>query len=114
MPVSGTETELARNSSRRHDADRWTEIAILRTPQGYKVEIVGRSVRPGEVDRVRTEESPSPHVIVEAIAPRTASTDGQPGKPRLTWVARKTLLEAAEKDPALADALDEFDSFPPA
>jgi hypothetical protein len=103
--LAQTEDELlARNSSRRRESDlRWTELEIYRTSAGYRVVITGRSIVPGEEDRVRTEETPSAEVVVEACAP-----SGPDGRPRLTWVSRKTLLEAALLDDDLSEALDDW------
>lgn len=103
---------LARNSSRRRpEQDRWTELALYLLPPEdvdayptYRVEITGRSTRPGETDRVRVEETTSPEVVVDLCAPR----DKQTGVPTLTWVGRKTLLEAALLDEALSLALDDW------
>jgi len=105
---------LTSNSSRRRpDQDRWTELSIYRADPAddpnlvapvYTVEIVGRSCRPGEVDRTRVEATTSPHFVVDLCALRDKVT----GVPTLTAVGRKCLLEAAELDPALQAALDEF------
>lgn len=112
-PPSDTEaleTLLASNSSRRYETqDRWTELAIYRVdpptgPWFYRVVITGRSVVPGEEDRVRTEDTPSAEVVIEACAPKDPAT----GRPRLTWVSRKTLLEAALVDSDLSEALDDW------
>lgn len=100
--------QLAHNSSRRYEADRWTELELHRSPatDQFMVVVIGRSVVPGEVDRYRVEVSEQAEVIVEAVAPKDDN-----GRPRLTWVAKKTLLEAAAEDEDIAFALDAFEEF---
>ncbi len=105
MLAPPAEELLASNSSRRYTSqDRWTELAVYRTATGYRVVIVGRSVLPGEEDRVRTEETTSAEVVIEACAPMNPET----GRQRLTWVSRKTLLEASLLDDDLSAALDDW------
>lgn len=112
-------TRLAHASSRRDERQpRWTELTLDRVllpePQpsahahgehpripGYRLTITGRSDVPGEVDLVRTEETPSPSVLVDLLTPRDRTT----GRPRLTTAGRRLLLEAGDLDPALREVL---------
>jgi hypothetical protein len=70
----------------------------------YKVEMIGRTVVPGETDRYRTETSTSPHAIVDFLAM------GEPGRRYVPKVSRKVLHEAGDLDNDLAHALDDFDT----
>lgn len=94
---------LAHASSRRDEHQpRWTELTLDRTGDGtYRLTITGRSDVPGEVDLVRTEETPSPSVLLDLLTPRDRHT----GQPRLTTAGRRLLLEAGDLDPALREVL---------
>lgn len=115
---------LAHNSSRRRpDQDRWTELEIYSETEPvnavsdhasntvtvvnrttYRVVISGYSTRPGETLRTRTEETTSPEFVVDLCAPKDRVT----GRPTLTAVGRKTLMEAALLDEAIAAALESW------
>lgn len=91
---------------------RWFEVRLYRrrrpdepaTQWEYKVELIGKTQVIGEVDRVRVETTTSPHAIVDFLAL------GSPGSRYVPKVSRKALHEAGDKDQALADALDDFDT----
>lgn len=69
----------------------------------YKLEIIGRSIVPGEVDRIRTEYTTSANAVVDFLAL------GEPGHRYVPKVSRRVLHEAADLDEAIGDALDDFD-----
>lgn len=69
----------------------------------YKLEIIGRSIVPGEVDRIRTEYTTSANAVVDFLAL------GEPGHRYVPKVSRMVLHEAADIDQAIGDAIDDFD-----
>jgi hypothetical protein len=71
----------------------------------YKLEIVGRSIVPGEVDRFRVETTTSAHAVVDFLAL------GEPGHRYVPKISRMVLHEAADRDEAIAEALDDFDTM---
>jgi hypothetical protein len=71
----------------------------------YKLEIVGRSIVPGEVDRFRVETTTSAHAVVDFLAM------GEPGHRYVPKISRMVLHEAADRDEAIAEALDDFDTM---
>lgn len=88
---------------------RWFEARLFRRTRDdsrleYKVELIGRSVAPGETDRVRVETTTSPHAVVDFLAM------GQPHNRYIPKVSRKALHEAADLDSRLGSALDDFDT----
>lgn len=88
---------------------RWfeTRLSRRRTDDSveYRLEISGRSIVAGEVDRVRTETTTSAHAVVDFLAL------GDPDRRYLPKVSRKVLHEAADLDRAIGDAIDDFDSI---
>lgn len=73
------------------------------TDPEYKLELVGRSIVDGEVDRFRVETTTSAHAVVDFLAM------GEPGHRYIPKISRLVLHEAADIDEAIADALDDFD-----
>jgi hypothetical protein len=71
----------------------------------YRLEIVGRSIVPQEVDRFRVETTTSAHAVVDFLAM------GDPGHRYIPKVSRMVLHEAADRDEAIAEALDDFDAI---
>lgn len=67
--------------------------------------MTGKSVVPGEVDRIRVETTTSANAVIDFLAM------GDPGRRYLPKVSRKALHEASEIDEALGDAMDDFDSL---
>jgi hypothetical protein len=92
---------------------RWFEVRLHRRrkpddpgiPYEYKVELIGRSTVPGEVDRFRVETTTSPNAIVDYLAM------GEPRNRYIPKVSRKALHEAADIDEDLGAALDDFDTL---
>lgn len=84
---------------------RWFEVQLSKRGDEYKVVMTGKSTIQGETDRVRTEVTTSPHAVVDFLAM------GERGKRYVPKVSRKALHEAGDRDQALADALDDFDSL---
>lgn len=88
---------------------RWFETRLHRTQIGedfeYKLEIIGRSIVPGEVDRIRTEYTTSANAVVDFLAL------GEPGHRYVPKVSRMVLHEAADIDQAIGDAIDDFDTI---
>lgn len=88
------------SSKNRPDQPRWTELAIYRTLGGnYVVHKVGKSSKPGEVDRDTLLVSTAPAGAVESC--KTSDSDGALF---FTYVAREALDQAVENDPELAEA----------
>lgn len=88
---------------------RWFETKLSRRATRddrleYRVETVGRSLVPGEVDRFRTEVTTSPHAVVDFLAM------GNPHNRYIPKISRKVLHEAADLDSRLGEALDDFDT----
>lgn len=84
-------------SSRFGDATRWSEISILREPQGYVARRIGRSVIPGETDLADYVKSPYPADVAAWF-----ERPSKQGK-RLPIVALVALLAACAADPAFSD-----------
>ncbi len=85
-------------------ACRWFETRILGNGDEYRVEMIGKSIVSGEVDRVRVETTSSPNAVVDLLAM------GEPHRRYIPKVSRIALHEAADYDSALGDALDDFDA----
>lgn len=83
---------------------RWFETRLSSRGVDYRLEIIGKSLVPGEVDRIRVETTTSAHAVVDFLSL------GEPGKRYIPKVSRKLLHEAAELDEDIGDALDDFDS----
>ncbi len=83
---------------------RWFEVQLSKRDEEYRVVMTGVSTIPGETNRVRTETTTSPHAVVDFLAL------GSPGSRYIPKVSRKALHEAGDRDQALADALDDFDT----
>jgi hypothetical protein len=114
--MSGDWTPLSRASSRTahtHLAHgekgcrgcRWFETKLSIRGDEYKLEIIGRSIVDGEVDRIRTETTTSAHAVIDFL------TLGGPGARYIPKVSRMVLHEAADRDEAIAEALDDFDTM---
>ncbi len=94
---------------------RWFETKLYRQAMSvvlgddpefeYRLEIVGRSIVPQEVDRFRVETTTSAHAVVDFLAM------GDPGHRYIPKVSRMVLHEAADRDEAIAEALDDFDAI---
>jgi hypothetical protein len=85
---------------------RWFETRLYRDDEGdYKIEIIGKSIVPGEVDRIRVEHTSSAHAVVDFLAL------GEPGHRYIPKISRKVLHEAADEDEAIGEAIDDFDSM---
>lgn len=99
---------LSHASTKDSGRPRWFEISLFsRDQEGrtqYRVEMVGKTIIPGETDRPRTETTTSPHAVVDFLAM------GEPHNRYIPKVSRKALHEAADIDEALGEALDDFDS----
>lgn len=86
------------------DSPRWTEIRIYRTAdERWVVEQVGRSVLPGEVDRVTAHECRAPARVRAVLERRDKRTPDQRGG--LTKIAITALEEAGSRDERLRRAL---------
>lgn len=91
---------LADLSSREDDADRWTEIRIYKSSTGrYVTEVIGRTIVPGERDRVDVR-------VVELPEDLPVALQRQP-RGYLTLLAREALDVAAEHDPTIRPAVTE-------
>lgn len=99
---------LSKASTVDNGKPRWFEVHLLRRvldgQTQYRVEMIGKSSVHGEVDRIRTETTSSPHAVVDFLAM------GEPRNRYIPKVSRKALHEAADQDRALGDALDDFDT----
>lgn len=89
---------------------RWFEVRLDYRPTGdydteYRVSMIGKSIVPGEVDRVRVEATTSANAVIDFLAL------GDPGRRYLPKVSRKALHEAADIDEVLGNAIDDFDSL---
>jgi hypothetical protein len=78
---------------------------LSRNDTEYRLEIIGRSIVTGEVDRIRTEHTSSAHAVVDFLAL------GEPGHRYIPKISRMVLHEAADLDEAIAEALDDFDTM---
>ena len=87
-------------------ACRWFEVKIGLEDDGehYRIEMIGRSIVDGEVDRVRVERTTSANAVVDLLAM------GEPGRRYIPKTSRIALHEAADIDDSLGEALDDFDS----
>ena len=103
---------LSQASTQNSGRPRWFEIKLSRrqSPRTiddlweYRVEMVGKSSMPHEIDRLRTETTTSPHAVIDFLAM------GEPHNRYIPKVSRKALHEAADIDEALGEALDDFDT----
>lgn len=87
---------LAEQSTREDGAQRWAELRIWRTDTGkYVTQRLGRSIVPGEVDKIVTRIVNDPANIAEALMSRQGDATF------LSNFALDALAEAARKDPAL-------------
>lgn len=93
---------LSEVSSHRDGMAHWSEIRVYRTDSGQWVtEVVGRTTKPGEVDRSTVVAHKQPEHV------RTALMRNRDGARFLTNMGRKALFDAAQTDPALEPALTE-------
>ena len=89
---------IASASSRRDESvARWNEVTIYRTPDGYAASTVGKTVLPGEHDRVQVILAPDALGITTGL---------QRGKKRMSRTAGDALRAALEVDAAFGAALD--------
>lgn len=92
--------QLGHSSSRRDGSERWAEIWLFKTDQGtYLVAGVGRSVRPGEVDRFWASSFTEPDEVIERLYVARGG-----GLRRLPATNRDALLQACLVDRDLAEA----------
>jgi len=90
----------------RCSACRWFEVLILNVSEDeeagveYLLYTVGRSIVPGETDRIRTVWTDSPRKVVAALVVR------QDGQPRLPIASDWALAEASDLDDDIADAYE--------
>lgn len=104
---------LADLSSRESNTQpRWSEVRIYRTESGkYVTEMVGRSIVPGEIDRINVQVVEQAEGIREALARkgdnRHTKVPGNPNRPYLTELAIEAMQAAGEKDEAIAATLVE-------
>jgi len=104
-PIIFTGTRLAHQSSQAPGKTEWTELTIYLTDTGrYVAETIGRSVRPGRIDR-RAVSVTGPG-DAEAVVANLRQTDAA-GVGYLTNIARAALAEAGEADTAISAALME-------
>jgi hypothetical protein len=90
-------TRIGHSSSQRPESPRWTEVTVFRAGNGgFIVREVGRSLVPGEVDRVRTYSGHDARVIVAELVR---------GKRGLSIVAEEAVNEAADSDQSFAASL---------
>lgn len=102
-PLRFTGQKLADQSSRAKGKQEWTEVRFYRTDTGcYVAETVGRSARPGRIDRRSATVSYDPEAMVASL--RHTSPEGVT---YLTNLVLAALDEAAATDPAIAAALVE-------
>jgi hypothetical protein len=95
---------LAEVSTERPNATRWLEVRVYATDSGrWVTETVGRSLVLGEVDRCHVVVCSTPDEVRDGLRRTT------PGETEryLTRQARLALIEAAEQDGRLKDALIE-------
>jgi hypothetical protein len=91
---------LGSGSSARPGHDRWSEVHIYKTLGGtYLVHKIGRSARPGEVDRFTLHTCTEPQGVVESC-----KTSDSEGVLFFTRVARDALDAARKEDDELSDA----------
>ena len=103
---------LSQASTQDSGRSRWFEVSLSRRQSPatiddlwqYRVVMTGKSIVPGEIDRIRTETTTSPHAIVDFLAM------GDPRNRYIPKASRKALHEAADIDRAIGDALDDFDT----
>ena len=104
---------LADTSSReRADQPRWSEVRIYRTDSGkYVTEMIGRSIVPGEIDRINVQVVDQPDGIRAALARkgdnRYTKVPGNPNRPYLTELAIEAMEAAGERDEAIKATLVE-------
>lgn len=88
----------------RCSACRWFEVQIYdvsdddESDESYLVYTVGRTIVPGETDRIRFKWTDSPYVVVGCLVVR------QGGVPKLPVASDIALGQAAFYDDAIADA----------
>lgn len=104
---------LADVSSRDGSAQqRWSEVRIYRTASGrYVTGMTGRSVVPGEVDRIDVKVVERAEEIGAALSrrgnDRNTVNPGDPNRPYLTELALEAMALAGEQDDAIAAVLVE-------
>lgn len=102
-PLRFTGEKLADQTSYVKGKPEWTEVRFYRTATGrYVTETVGRSARPGRIDRCATTVSDDPEAMVASL--RRINDEGTS---YLTHIALAALDEAAAIDPAVEAALVE-------
>lgn len=89
---------------------RWTDTTIYwsATDRKYIVHIVGRSVVPGEHDKIRTAWADDPDAVLDGLLispPRHVRARHDDTSLELPQPNADALTEAAERDDALADVL---------
>lgn len=106
---SRTEHSCSTRGERGCRGCRWFETRLYSRDSEdgieYKLEMIGKSVVDGEVDRIRVETTTSANAVVDFLAL------GDPGNRYIPKVSRKILHEAADEDQAIADAIDDFDTI---
>lgn len=95
VPLAFEGDLLADRSSRVSGNTRWTEVRIYRTESGkFVTEMVGRSIRKGEVDRRTVVVHDDTDTIRAAIMRPNPDT----GQSYMTRTAREALFDAAPHD----------------
>jgi hypothetical protein len=85
---------------------RWFAVRLSKNDETdeYGVEMWGMTIVQNESNRYRTEQTTSPHAVIDFLAM------GDPAARYVPKISRKALHEAGDLDQGLADALDDFDS----
>lgn len=101
-PITFEGRILGHASSRRDDRQqRWMEVTIFVTKAGtYVVEIIGHTIREGEVTKQRAHILTEPSEVIERLH---TTRDGER---YITYTAREALFQAAEADPGISSAWD--------
>lgn len=98
---------LAEVSSQTPGSRRWLETRVYRTESGkYVTEMVGRTVEPGEEDKITVAVHDKPADVRSGFL-RTRTSGPMKGQTYLTQQAEDTIDAAAERDPALVASLVE-------
>lgn len=86
-------------------ACRWIELTLIRTDRGtYVVHQLGRTIVPGEVDRVTLDETDSPDEVVEVLTVRRSPTRGGVNRVFLPQPSARVLAQSARRDLGLREA----------
>lgn len=96
LDVSFTGSLLGQGSSDNGDRDRWTEVEVYRTTEGYAAVIHGCSRRDGEVTLTSVVGAKDAEALVGHLGKRG----------RFSAPARVALVRGSARDPELARALD--------